>query len=168
MAKEKLSSVLARYGKAYYVPHPWDNWVKTHQEEVGPGTHFIKVKPEVVIPIKNTLGNIVKMKVIKTSDWDWDSRYFTTNCPNCPHYIPVGQESTHLLISSLRASSGRARLDIPISYHGICNFGRTKIGLSIRKFLVDNPYHSIRKCGNKLQEREERAEQKRQKGELEN
>jgi hypothetical protein len=172
MSKERrvrLSEILQLMNTPdYYLPVPeWDSYPgKYSQRFPKPKVHGA-VDYDVKFLLMTVLGEKVSLIPRKLTDWDWGDIYLTTNCPDCPHFIPMEQEQMPLLIADLRNNLGSRRIYRYEDCLGICNFGLTvDKRFNIPKILTENSRKSIRGCHNSLKDRLERAEEKRQLGNL--
>jgi len=108
-------------------------------------------------------GEIVRISPGKDSPWDWESKYLTSDCCLCPHFI-LPEEAQEIL-EAVRLCQGKAKITFPDNPRGICVVGHTSYGRTVKKFLVENP-HPLRCCTLPYLKREGRALRKRASGEF--
>lgn len=108
---------------------------------------------------------IVSLDPRRLVKWDWDTKYITINCTDCPLLIPPpdsdkAAEDVHLY-------KMRNKLPvIPKNPLGICIYRNTKDGQIVSNFLIENKHNSITGCRIGRKKIEARARKIRLSGKL--
>lgn len=115
----------------YYMPHPWDTWLKNQEPERPSPPH-----------VKNIDGNDVGPRSIYRGNSSWNTKAFTSTCETCPLYIPKVEADKVTQYLQARGESW-----MPKQQEGLCGYRSYRL-----KYVL--PVSSPRSCAISEDKRE--------------